>query len=115
MLEELKALGVDVDDGLKRLSGNENLYKKLLGSFLKTISTHGVQPDFDGNDYQDTIERAHALKGTAGNLSLTPIYEAYTQVVDLLRAGKPEEARPILEKVLPVQDEIIQCIERHMA
>ena len=112
--DELRALGVNVDEGLKRINGNENLYKRLLGSFLKAIDANYVSADFDFHDYQDVIEKTHALKGTSGNLSLTPIYEAYTQIVDLLRAGKPEEAQPILEKILPVQEEIIQCIKRNI-
>ena len=37
LLDELRTLGVDVDDGLKRLMGNEKLYKRLLGSFVKMI------------------------------------------------------------------------------
>ena len=32
LLDKLRAMGVDVDDGLKRLMGNEKLYKRLLGS-----------------------------------------------------------------------------------
>ena len=113
LLEELKTLNVDVDGGLKRIAGNEKLYIKLLGSFTKSINTYKVDADFDGNDYNDIIEKAHAIKGVSGNLSITPVYEAYTKVVDLLRAGKPEEARPILKEVLPVQEEIIACIEKY--
>ena len=33
LFEELKELGVDIDGGLKRLGGNEQLYTRLLGSF----------------------------------------------------------------------------------
>lgn len=113
LLEELKSLGVDVQEGLERLGGNEALYTKLLGSFVKSIETHYVQPDFDNNDYQDIIEKTHALKGTSGNLSLTPIYKAYTEIVDLLRAGQPEQAKEKIEKILPVQEEIIRCIEKY--
>ena len=113
LLEELKTLDVDVDGGLKRIGGNEKLYIKLLGSFTKSINTYKVDADFDGNDYNDVIEKTHAIKGVSGNLSLTPVYEAYTKVVDLLRAGKPEEARTILKEVLPVQEEIIACIEKY--
>ena len=39
LFEELRALGVDVDDGMKRLMGNEKLYRKLLGSFVKMIGS----------------------------------------------------------------------------
>ena len=113
LFDELKALGVDIDGGLKRLNGNETLYKRLLGSFLKTIKAHAVSADFDASDCTEAIEKTHAIKGTAGNLSITPIYEAYTEIVNLLRAGQPEEARAILAKVLPVQEEIVSCIEKY--
>lgn len=113
LLEELKTLDVDVDGGLKRINGNETLYIKLLGSFTKSVVTYKVDADFDGNDYNDIIEKAHAIKGVSGNLSITPVYEAYTKIVDLLRAGKPEEARPILKDILPVQEKIVACIEKY--
>lgn len=114
LLEELRTLGVDVDDGLKRLMGNEKLYKRLLGSFVKMIATQGVDPDFDENNYTEVIEKAHSIKGTAGNLSLTPIYESYSEILSLLRTDKPAEAKAVLAKVLPVQAEIIACIEKNM-
>ena len=114
LLDELRTLGVDVDDGLKRLMGNEKLYKRLLGSFVKMIRTQAVDPDFDENEYTEAIEKAHSIKGTAGNLSLTPIYEAYTEILNLLRTDKPAEAKAVLAKVLPVQEEIISCIEENM-
>ena len=114
LLDELRTLGVDVDDGLKRLLGKEKLYKRLLGSFVKMIGTQAVDPDFDESDYKEAIEKAHSIKGTAGNLSLTPIYESYSEILNLLRTDKPAEAKAVLAKVLPVQQEIISCIENNM-
>lgn len=114
VLEELKALGADIDDGLKRLNGNEKLYIRLLGSFVKSFNANLVDPDFDASDCTETIEKAHSIKGTAGNLSLTPIYEAYSNILALLRTGKPEEARAALKEIIPVQEQIIACIQKHM-
>ena len=34
LFEELRALGVDIDDGMKRLMNNEGLYKRMLGLFV---------------------------------------------------------------------------------
>lgn len=115
LLEELQPLGVNVEDGLRRLNGNEKLYTRLFGSFLKTLNANAIAPDFDCTDYTETLEKAHTLKGTAGNLSVTPLYETYSDMLALLRAGKPEEAKELFQKVLPVQEEIIRCIEKHMA
>lgn len=114
LFEELRELGVDVDGGLKRINNNEKLYTKLLGSFVKAINTYAVQADFDASEINEMIEKTHAIKGTSGNLSITPVYESYTKIVDLLRTDKPEEARAILEQILPVQEKIVACIESHM-
>lgn len=113
LLEELKDLGANIDEGLERLGGNQALYERLLGSFLKTMETHRLAADFDAGDLAGAIEKTHAIKGTSGNLSITPLYEAYTDIVALLREEKPEEAREVLVKILPVQEEIIQCIRRY--
>ena len=40
VLEELRTLGVDIDDGLKRLNGNEKLYTRLLGKFVDSSRIH---------------------------------------------------------------------------
>ena len=113
LLEELRALGVNVDEGLKRLNKNEKLYIRLLGSFTKTIAEHYVASDFDVTDYEEIKEKAHAIKGTAGNLSITPLFKAYADSMHLFRDGKPEEAREVLIKVIPIQNEILACIEKY--
>ena len=113
MLEELKELGVDVDGGIKRLSGKESLYERMMFKFLDMMKKSVVSPDFDNDNYMEVIEAAHALKGAAGNLSVTPIYEAYGKIVDVLRTQKPDEARAVLTDVLPIQEKILDCIAKH--
>ena len=113
LLEELKELGVNVEEGLTRLNRNEALYKKLLGTFTGLMENYYVGVDFDDQDCKEVTEKAHAIKGAAGNLSITPIYDAYTEIVNLLRAGKPQEAKKALKKILPLQEGIVRCIEKH--
>lgn len=115
LFDELRALGVDIDEGMKRLMGNEGLYKRMLGLFVKTLRSQYLPVDFDASDCTEAIEKAHSIKGTAGNLSITPLYEGYNEVLTLLRTGRPEEARPILEKLIPIQNDIIACIEKYSA
>jgi HPt (histidine-containing phosphotransfer) domain-containing protein len=98
---------------MERLGGNGALYERMLGKLLKLLKTGVPDPDFDCGHYEDVIEQAHAIKGATGNLSVTPLYEAYTEIVSLLRAGKPEEAKALLQEIQPVQKEIIECLERH--
>ncbi len=114
LFEELKALGVNIDEGLNRIGGNEKLYTRLLGSFVKSMKANEVTMDFDTDDLHDVIEKTHTIKGTSGNMSITPIYESYSEIVKLLRMNKPLEAKEELAKILPVQEEILQCIKKYM-
>lgn len=113
LLDELKDKGVNVDEAINRFMGNASLYERMLFKFLDMMKNLKVSPDFDINDYNDVIEEAHAIKGSAGNLSITPIYEAYGKAVDLLRQSQPEEAKTVLENVQSVQKDIMDCIEKY--
>jgi len=113
LIQELKSLGVNTDEGLQRLGGNFSLYERMLVKFKDMIKNSPVQMDFDCNDYSDIIEAAHTIKGASGNLAITPIYEFYSELMKLLREQQPEQAKKILEKALPVQNAIVDCIERY--
>jgi HPt (histidine-containing phosphotransfer) domain-containing protein len=115
LLEELKELGANTEEGLERLSGNKALYERMLGKLLKLLQSSAPNPDFDCKNYleEGIIEQAHAIKGATGNLSVTPLYDAYTQIVNLLRAGQPEEAKKVLQDIQSVQKKIMACLEQH--
>lgn len=115
MLDELKALGVDVDKSLAMLNGKAALYEKLLVKFADLLKKSDIRTDFDSNDCKAIMETTHTIKGSAGNLSITPLYKAYSDIMQLFRDGKPEEAREGLIKVMPIQEEIIACIEKYSA
>lgn len=114
MLDELQAYGADIQDGLKRFVNNAALYEKMLKKFPAAAEDLPVLVYFQAGKAEDALANSHTLKGMTGNLSLTPLYEAYTQIVTLLREGKPEPAQEILEKMLPVQRDMIACIRKYM-
>ena len=113
LIDELKALGVNTDEAIERMNGSVSLYEKLLVKFSDMMKKSMIQPDFDCDDYDNITETAHAIKGVAGNLSILPIYEAYSEIVKLLRNQQPEQAKVVLEKVIPIQNTIIHCIEKY--
>ncbi len=113
LIQELKGLGVNTDEGLQRMGGNASLYERMLVKLKDMIKNSPVKEDFDGNEYSDIIESAHTIKGASGNLAVTPIYEFYSEFVRLLRENQPEQARALLKKNLSIQNAIIDCIERY--
>ncbi len=113
LFDELKMYGVDVDDGIDRMMGNAGLYQKLLFKFLEMLREFLNEFSFDSNDNNDMIEKVHKIKGAAGNLSVMPLYKAYSEMLSLLREGKPEQAKEVYKDILSVQDKIIACIEKY--
>lgn len=114
LLEELKGLGANTEEALERFMGNAELYEKMLKKFPLMLEKSPVDADFDTGSYEDVIETVHSLKGMTGNLSLTPLYEAYTDILGKLREEQPVQAKELLKGILPVQDKFIQCIQRYM-
>ena len=113
LITELKEMGADTEDALERCLRKPELCQKLLQKVPANIEKLEVLPFIDAADYQTAETNAHTIKGVAGNLSLTPLYTAYTEIVNLLRANKPEAAREVLVDILPVQEQFVACIKRY--
>lgn len=114
LFEELKDLGVDVEEGLERVMDDEPLYEVMLGMFIDTVNSNPIEmADFEEDSIDTLIERVHILKGLTGNLAMTQLFEGYMQMLDLLRTGRPREAGKEYEQLLPVQTSIMDCIKKH--
>ena len=114
LLNELEGLGVNVKEGMERVMDDKDLYTMMLDMFVTAIDTTPIQPeDFDGGTLDDLIGKIHTLKGTTGNLSIQPLFTRYTKSLGLLREGKPAEAKEAYLELLPIQEQILECIKRH--
>ena len=113
LISELDALGVNTKEAIARLNNNSAFYIKMLGKFTGELENHEVMTYIESGDLQTAVTNAHTLKGLTGNLSLTPLYSAYTDIVAMLRANDPAKAKQILTDILPVQSDIVACIEKY--
>lgn len=113
LLGELCKIGVDTEDALHRFMGNASLYEKMLRKFDKTAEQLEVMSYLQNGDYEIALNNAHSFKGVAGNLSLTPLFEGYSKIVLSLRGNDPEQAKAELERILPIQKNIVDCITRN--
>ena len=105
---------MNVEEGIDRVMGDEDFYETMLGIFVDTVNENKIfLEEFEKDDLEDLTGRVHMMKGMTGNLSITPLFNAYMEVLGLLRANKPKEAREAMEKLLPVQVKIVVCIEKH--
>ena len=113
MVSELQELGADVNDAMQRFMNNASLYERMLGKLPATVNDKPVMEFIEAGDIKTAIENAHTLKGVMGNLSVTPLYKAYTEITNLLREDKPHEAKKVLEQCLPIHEQVMTTNENN--
>lgn len=84
-VEKLKAYGADTDKGLARCFNNEAFYLRLVGMGLADANFDRLEAAVAAGDAGAAFEAAHALKGSIGNLSLTPIYDPVSELTERFR------------------------------
>lgn len=108
---QLEENGVDVDATLKRFMGKEALFMKFIVKFADDGSCQGIRTGLENRDIQATFERAHSLKGVAGNLGITPVYNLAAQISDLFR-GKQEATEAELDQAMELQKQLEEKCEK---
>lgn len=106
MLERLKELGVEVDKVLKTLNGKQSLYERLVLKFYDMV----IKSDMREDNLEDIYERVHALKGAAGNLGITPLFDEYVKILTLIREDNMDAVPGAIRDMLPIQEKILECI-----
>lgn len=89
---------IDLEEGLGRLRGNKKIYKTLLGTFLKNDSMTTLQNALDSGDTDAAAMAAHTIKGMAGNLSFTALYQCAMAQEAAIKSGEATDM-PLLTMV----------------
>ena len=80
--------GANYELTMNRFLHNEAMYLKLLNKLPADPNLQRLEKALECGDLSDAFEAAHTLKGVAGNLGLTPLFDAVSAIVEPLRAGK---------------------------
>ncbi len=84
-IEKLNEYGADTKDGLARCLGMEEFYLKLVNTLLEDGNFDKLDAAVEAGDVGSAFEAAHALKGTLGNLSITPLLEPVVEMTERFR------------------------------
>lgn len=109
--ERLKAAGVDVDEALGRVLGNEALLERLLAKFADSPQLHQLEVALGQGDGQAVVAAAHTLKGVCGNLSMKELSQLFSQQVELLRAGELSRAAGMMGQIAPAYQAVVLAIQ----
>lgn len=106
---------VDVEDALKRVCGNKAIYKRLLGTFEKSLQLNQLVAEVAEGDLQAAAATAHSIKGVTANLSLKAAYEKVVEVEAHLKQGFVEDGemdalREILETTVRCTQHVIETL-----
>ena len=105
-VQTLKDFGANVEDGVKRCAGREDLYLRLVPKATENKSFDDLAACIKAGDLDGAFEAAHALKGVLSNLSLTALTEPVSEITELLRARTQADYSPIVEVILKKRDEL---------
>jgi len=79
---------IDIDDALKRIGGNEGLYKKLLSRFVDGNYLDTLCNAIQSGDMEESARAAHTLKGVSANLSLVKIQSASIELEHAIKESR---------------------------
>ncbi len=101
---------IDIEEGLKRVLGNKNLYIKLLKKFKDETDLTGLVDAISNNDLSVAREKAHTIKGIAANLSLKKLFLETQELESRIKEGIADQV--MMESLKNTFGETIKKIEK---
>ena len=109
-LDALRAYGANTAEGVARCMNNEPFYLRMVAMALADKNFDALTAAINAGNATAAFEAAHALKGSVGNVSLTPIYKPLCELTELLR-GKSMPAdggRALLEQIVAEREKALK-------
>lgn len=78
---------INVEDALRRIGGNADLYKRLLGRFVAANNMESLENALRSGNLEESAHLAHTLKGVSANLSLNGIRSVSIDLEQAIKSG----------------------------
>ena len=106
-IDMLTAYGANTKEGLKRCMNNEEFYLHLVKMIPGDVNFQRLYVAVETGDLAVAFEAAHALKGSTGNLALTPIFAPVCEITELLRARTETDYTPLVTAIRAAQNSLL--------
>ena len=92
MTENMHINGIDVESGVKRFGGKAERYLKMLRSFALGLEIDDTPMEiaFSEERAKESATKIHTIKGVAGNMGATALYDALVAFEITQRKGRPD-------------------------
>lgn len=111
----LSRYGIDYADAMERFGGNSELYLRLAKKYLDADNFARLVSAMEMHDFDEAYRQAHALKGVAGNLSFTKLYNLATEIALNLREGEYAAASSFLDDARDAHERVIEALAKFSA
>lgn len=99
MRKKLEEAGIDVSGALERFMGNDALLERFLKKFLNDTNYEKLTSAVSAGNQEDALTAAHTLKGVAGNLSMTGLFDLLNTQVTAFRDGDWDKAVNLMPEI----------------
>lgn len=89
----------NIEETRRRFSNNEMLLRKFLQKFPSDQTFHKLEEAVKQEDYAAIETAAHTLKGVAGNLGFTALYDQSAALVLAVRQKELEQIEPLFRQI----------------
>jgi HPt (histidine-containing phosphotransfer) domain-containing protein len=98
-IDSLQKAGVNTQEGLSRCMNNEQFYFRLIRKVIEGNDVERLKNAVESGDLDTAFSVAHNLKGSTGNLALTPVYEPVSKMTELLRSRTQTDYAPFVDEI----------------
>lgn len=96
----LQEMGCEMEETMERFMDDQEFYVECFQKFIEHNELETLGATIDSGDIEESFTRAHTLKGTLGNLGLTPIYDQMVVIVEFLRKGDMQQASERYQRLM---------------
>lgn len=107
----LQTANVDTEGAIRRFSGNADIYELFLKKFPLDDSFGQLTSALNAQDWEALQVATHTLKGVSGNLGMTRLFYACTQLSTFVREGNILETQKIYIELETAYHEVCSVID----
>ena len=103
--------GLDVKKGLALVANNKMIYTRLLNSYIKNALCDQLIEAINNGDTADISQKAHSLKGVAGNMHMGELYELSQKIEGDAKDGAAISASDeIVARLIEANKQVLESI-----
>jgi len=80
ILKHLQNNNIDTSSALERFLDNQEMYIMYIKKFAQDPSFYQIEKYLTDKKWEQAFELTHALKGITGNLGITELFTAFSQI-----------------------------------